>query len=219
MSASGVSAPWERYCDEFFASYRAAAEALISPYADMLEANPDAFEDIDDEIRSEIQRIGTSFVELNTHHCFGPMFASGALNEMFQRIVNNPKTLPLAKEYGYTPVREADWNDPRDAVLRFMIAASPDATMTEDIAQNYDSYREGIDLSFWTTFIEDGSASTESLLSNVPLAVDGNVKAHHAYVQAPHGSGTVLELVWKVSNSVYRPSTFDLIARFRLKLR
>ncbi|EJD00359.1 uncharacterized protein FOMMEDRAFT_22193 [Fomitiporia mediterranea MF3/22] len=96
--------------------------------------------------------------------------------------------------------RGDSWNDlgsARDAVLTFMLAATPDENLQEDILARYDHYLEGISSTFDTHFHSDGTIRTVESLSNVPDTVNA-VKAYHAYAQVPDGDRTLLTLVWKI---------------------
>ncbi|THH08280.1 hypothetical protein EW145_g2816 [Phellinidium pouzarii] len=85
----------------------------------------------------------------------------------------------------------------RDAVLAFMVAATPNMELSEAILENYDVYVERISSTMEVNFNPEGGSRIVETLSNVPDAVNP-VKAHHAYVQVPNGDKTELTLVWKL---------------------
>lgn len=93
-------------------------------------------------------------------------------------------------------------DDIAPALLQFMIAATPNQDVINDILGNYEEYLEGLDIAPQL----DGFAPTddESLtfyVYNVPDTVNP-VKGTLAYVQVPNkrGDGTDLNLVYKVSH-------------------
>ncbi|KAI5121545.1 hypothetical protein M0805_002604 [Coniferiporia weirii] len=92
---------------------------------------------------------------------------------------------------------KGDLGSARDAVLTFMMAATPDTALSEDILTNFDNYLEQISSTVETTFSPEGSSRTVETVFDVPDAVNP-VKAHHAYVQVPNGDRTELTLVWKL---------------------
>ena len=88
-----------------------------------------------------------------------------------------------------------------DAALTFMISATPDNDLSNDLLGHYDEYRESIS-SVFDTDVSRGNGRVVEMLHGVPDTV-GPVKAHHAYVQVPNGDKTELTLVWKVHSSLY----------------
>lgn len=85
--------------------------------------------------------------------------------------------------------------DPTQALLQFMIAATPNDSLSEDIAMNPQKFSEQITVVPQSHLVDDGRAS-HTTLHNVPDAVSP-VKARVAFIQVPHGGSTALELVWK----------------------
>jgi extracellular elastinolytic metalloproteinase len=102
--------------------------------------------------------------------------------------VNRPYHEPLAAE--------GDIGDSKRALLQFMIAATPDDLVLQDILARYDDHLSKMVSSFETHFVGDYSIMIE-YIDNVPDTVNP-VKAKLVYVQVPKGDRTVLKLVWKV---------------------
>ena len=104
--------------------------------------------------------------------------------------------------------------DPRHALLQFMIAATPEDHMVQDILSKYDDYiarmSSHMDSHFvgYDDYIARMSSHMDShfvgsethipieLIDNVPETVN-SVKARLAYIQVPDGDSTHLDLVWK----------------------
>jgi len=90
--------------------------------------------------------------------------------------------------------------EPARAALSFMIAATPDSNLSDDIVANFDAHLAGISSTTETHFVGDseGSPSYVEFLHNVPGTV-GPVRARPAYVQTPENDcHTKLALVWKL---------------------
>jgi extracellular elastinolytic metalloproteinase len=83
------------------------------------------------------------------------------------------------------------------ALLRFMLAASPDTALAEDIRANFLVHRRNMAATPSAQVLGTGGNHHE--VENVPGAVSP-VKARLAYVQVPQDGTTVLSLVWKVSS-------------------
>jgi extracellular elastinolytic metalloproteinase len=86
--------------------------------------------------------------------------------------------------------------DPKRALLQFMIAATPNERVLQDILARYDDHLSGMVSSFETHLVGDHAVTVEHI-DNVPDTVNP-VKTKLAYVQVPKGDWTVLKLVWKV---------------------
>lgn len=86
--------------------------------------------------------------------------------------------------------------DSKRALLQFMIAATPNDQILQDILSRYDEHLEKMSSSFEVSFVNDHTTMIEHI-DNVPDTVNP-VKAKLAYVQVPKGGKTVLNLVWKV---------------------
>jgi extracellular elastinolytic metalloproteinase len=86
--------------------------------------------------------------------------------------------------------------DPKRALLQFMIAATPNDQVLQDILARYDHHLTNMISSHETHFVGDHQMMIEHI-DNVPDTVNP-VKAKLVYVQVPKGDKTVLNLVWKV---------------------
>lgn len=86
--------------------------------------------------------------------------------------------------------------DPRAALLQFMIAATPDQELLEDMLNRYQDYLDAMTSTMEASFVGDKSVWLETM-DNVPDTVNP-VKFKLAYVQVPQGAGTALKLVWRV---------------------
>lgn len=93
--------------------------------------------------------------------------------------------------------------EPARAALSFMIAATPDSSLSDDIVANFDALLAGISSTTETHFVGNSEGGTEhanvvEFLHNVPGTV-GPVRARLAYVQTPENDcHTKLALVWKL---------------------
>lgn len=86
--------------------------------------------------------------------------------------------------------------DPRHALLQFMIAATPEQHMVQDILSKYDDYINEMTSYMDSHFVGGQTNIPIELIHNVPETVNP-VKARLAYVQVPDGDSTHLDLVWK----------------------
>ncbi|KAL0948388.1 hypothetical protein HGRIS_010970 [Hohenbuehelia grisea] len=95
------------------------------------------------------------------------------------------------------PIKSQDDLDPRNALLQFMIAATPKSEVAQDILGNYDAHLGKISVSETNHFADPDSHVTFSL-DNIPDTVNP-VKAHLAHIQVPSktGDSTELNLIWK----------------------
>ena len=96
-----------------------------------------------------------------------------------------------------------DFDDPRKALLQFMIAATPNDAVVSDILNNHDQMIEDMTSWFDPHFVGDEHAVIIENIDNVPDAVSP-VKAKAVYIQLPDGDKTMLMHAWRVSapNSV-----------------
>ncbi|KAF9652520.1 hypothetical protein BDM02DRAFT_3183556 [Thelephora ganbajun] len=86
--------------------------------------------------------------------------------------------------------------DPRHALLQFMIAATPEDHMVQDILSRYDDYINRMSSYMDNKFVGGETHIPIELIHNVPEAVNP-VKARLAYIQVPDGNSAHLDLVWK----------------------
>lgn len=96
----------------------------------------------------------------------------------------------------------ASFDDPRHAVMMFMMAATPDTTLIADLVNRYDEHVENIQSVYETHLVGSHEVPIE-YLHNVPDTVKP-VKVKPAYIQVPNCHQTSLKLVWKVSTSSAR---------------
>lgn len=92
-----------------------------------------------------------------------------------------------------------DIMDFRAALLQFMHTATPNSKLSEDIEENFHSYKEKMDITPVNHFDSPNSRNdVEFTVGNVPDTVNP-VKAKLMYTQVPNkaGDGTDLQLVWK----------------------
>ena len=99
-------------------------------------------------------------------------------------------------ERGFT--KPEDDVDPRNALLQFMIAATPNDAVVADIVGNHDQIIEGMISWFEHQFISHETATRVEMIENVPDAVSP-VKAKPVYIQLPDGDETMLIQAWRVS--------------------
>ena len=92
--------------------------------------------------------------------------------------------------------QEDAMGDPTRALLQFMIAATPNKTLAEELMADPAAHLEKMQ-STWETHFVGGHSVISALVSNVPDAVSP-VKAKAAFIQVPNGDSMALELVWKV---------------------
>lgn len=86
--------------------------------------------------------------------------------------------------------------DPRHALLQFMIAATPQEHMVQDILSKYDDYINEMTSYMDSHFVGGETHLPIEFINNVPEAVNP-VKSRLAYIQVPDGDSTHLDLVWK----------------------
>lgn len=86
--------------------------------------------------------------------------------------------------------------DPRHALLQFMIAATPNESMVQDILSKYDGYINEMTSYMDSHFVGGETHIPTELIGNVPDTINP-VKARLAYIQVPDGDSTHLDLVWK----------------------
>ncbi|KAI0694057.1 Fungalysin metallopeptidase-domain-containing protein [Cytidiella melzeri] len=91
---------------------------------------------------------------------------------------------------------QSSLEDPSQALLQFMIAATPEQSLAADIVRNPQRYLEKMTVVPQDHLVGDDRVTHTSFIHNVPDTVNP-VKAHIAFVQVPHGDTTALELVWK----------------------
>jgi extracellular elastinolytic metalloproteinase len=91
--------------------------------------------------------------------------------------------------------RSHETPDSRHALLNFMVAATPNSEVAEDILARYDEHLAAMTSEFETGILGNYPVTIEKV-RNVPDTVNP-VKVQMAYVQVPHGDRTELTLVWK----------------------
>jgi extracellular elastinolytic metalloproteinase len=117
-------------------------------------------------------------------------------------------------EYTRTPYEFAergfakleDTVDPRNALLQFMIAATPNDAVVTNIVNNHDQIIEDMTSWFEHQFIGHETAALVEMIDNVPDATSP-VKAKPVYIQLPDGDKTMLIQAWRVSVSTFVSST------------
>lgn len=95
-------------------------------------------------------------------------------------------------------VKPDDVVDPRNALLQFMVAATPSDAVVTDILSNHDQIIEDMTSWFEAHLIGDQNAILVEMIDNVPDAVSP-VKAKPVYIQLPDGDKTTLMQAWRVS--------------------
>ncbi|KZT65702.1 hypothetical protein DAEQUDRAFT_716139 [Daedalea quercina L-15889] len=85
--------------------------------------------------------------------------------------------------------------DPTRALLQFMIAATPNKTLAEELMADPAAHLEKME-STWETHFVGGHATVSALVTNVPDTVSP-VKVKAAFIQVPNGEEMSLELVWR----------------------
>ncbi|KAI0288984.1 extracellular elastinolytic metallo proteinase [Russula brevipes] len=93
-------------------------------------------------------------------------------------------------------VKPDDLVDPRDALLQFMVAATPKDAVVADILSNYGQIIENMTSWFESHFIGDDTTVPVEMIDNVPDAVSP-VKAKPVYIQLPNGDKTILTQAWR----------------------
>ena len=107
--------------------------------------------------------------------------------------------------------------DPRAAILQFMIAATSDEVLLQDIQDFPLDYINDMTSTMVTSFVGHNVVMHE-LIDNVPDTVNP-VKSELAYVQVPDGESTVLKLIWRVRNIHSRSPHSQARFSFSLKSR
>jgi extracellular elastinolytic metalloproteinase len=103
-------------------------------------------------------------------------------------------------------VKPEDVVDPRNALLQFMIAATPNDAVVSDIISNHDQIIEDMTSWFEPHLVGDEHGILVEMINNVPDAVSP-VKAKPIYIQLPDGDKTMLMQAWRVSAPNYVPCT------------
>lgn len=80
-------------------------------------------------------------------------------------------------------------DDPRPAVLMFVIAATPSTSLADALSSGFDQRLSQV--------LARSLSDHQFELENVPEAI-GVVPVHKAYIQIPDGNSNHLKLVWKV---------------------
>jgi extracellular elastinolytic metalloproteinase len=101
---------------------------------------------------------------------------------------------------GFT--KSDDVADPRNALLQFMVAATPHHAVLTEILDKHDEIRENMISWFELHFIGDDYGTLIEMIDNVPDAVSP-VKAKPVYIQLPDGDKTMLMQAWRVSSPNY----------------
>ena len=114
------------------------------------------------------------------------------------------RTLYEFAERGF--VKPEDDVDPRNALLQFMIAATPNDAVVADIVSNHDQIIEDMTSWFDHQIIGHGTSALVEMIDNVPDAISP-VKAKPVYIQLPDGDKTILIQAWRVSAPVFFSST------------
>ena len=91
-----------------------------------------------------------------------------------------------------------DVADPRDALLQFMVAATPHDAVVAEILDKHDKIRENMISWFESHLIGDDYGTLVEMIDNVPDAVSP-VKAKPVYIQLPDGDKSMLMQAWRVS--------------------
>ena len=94
------------------------------------------------------------------------------------------------------------------ALLQFMIAATPNSGLAQSMVENPSSFLEKMRITPVHDFSSD-NAMPSLLIDNVPDAV-APVKAKMAFVQVPSSESTTLQPVWKVSRGLVASLLRDL---------
>lgn len=103
-------------------------------------------------------------------------------------------------------IKPTDISDPRSALLQFMIAATPNGAIVEEILSNHDQIIEDMTSWFEAHLVGDENAVLVEMINNVPDATSP-VKAKPVYIQLPDGDKTMLMQAWRVST----PDLFRLL--------
>ncbi|KAH9987985.1 Fungalysin metallopeptidase-domain-containing protein [Russula vinacea] len=93
-------------------------------------------------------------------------------------------------------VKRDDIVDPRNALLQFMVAATPHDAVVAEILDKHDQISENMTSWFEAHFIGDDYATLVEMIDNVPDAVSP-VKAKPVYIQLPDGDRTMLMQAWR----------------------
>ena len=92
----------------------------------------------------------------------------------------------------------SDLADPRDALLQFMVTATPHDAVVTQILDKREEIRENMISWFESHFIGDDYGILVEMIDNVPDAVSP-VKAKPVYIQLPDGDKSMLAQAWRVS--------------------
>ena len=95
-------------------------------------------------------------------------------------------------------VKPTDIPDPRNALLQFMIAATPNNGVVAEILDKHDKLIEHMTSWFEAHLVGDDDAILVEMIDNVPDTISP-VKAKPVYIQLPDGDKTMLMQAWRVS--------------------
>jgi extracellular elastinolytic metalloproteinase len=115
-------------------------------------------------------------------------------------------------------VKPEDVVDPRNALLQFMIAATPNDAVVLDILSNHDQMIEDMTSWFEPHLVGDEHAVLVEMIDNVPDAVSP-VKAKPVYIQLPDGDKTMLVQAWRVSAPFPFPVHFLRFLQFEVEMQ
>ena len=115
--ALGLPTPWEQHCIDLNMNLQM-----------VVQANGDMQKVLGGEPESVDERLVEKMSHLYQTNCWGPSLVSDSDFDTRVGIERTP----------------ADLGSPTDAVLRFMVAATPRDELMHDIMNNYDSYAEKI---------------------------------------------------------------------------
>ncbi|KAH8109067.1 Fungalysin metallopeptidase-domain-containing protein [Phellopilus nigrolimitatus] len=170
----GLPTPWEAHCSELGAVIHSAG------LEDAFALYPDGQVPMGGVQR--LSALSKRLQQLYTTNCDSAAMTNAAMSRDMQS--GSSRSL-------------GELGSARDAALVFMMAATPNSVLQEDILQRYDDYLNGVTSTFEAEFNPESGSRTVETLFNVPDTVNP-VKAHHAYVQIPDGDKTALTLVWKL---------------------
>ena len=97
---------------------------------------------------------------------------------------------------GFT--KSGDLADPRDALLQFMVAATPHDAVVTEILDKHEQIRENMVSWFESHVIGDDYGILVEMIDNVPDTISP-VKAKPVYIQLPDGDKSMLMQAWRVS--------------------
>ncbi|KDQ57864.1 hypothetical protein JAAARDRAFT_685395 [Jaapia argillacea MUCL 33604] len=180
------------YGDSFYRGQ--APSSLIDDSSDLLHPHAEYCSQLSYELNQRWQFIDRYLASQDEVHVNDGSIKASLIGDLEHIHESNCGFVSLPYELAHKSSNGFDF-DARNALLQFMIAATPNSEVVQDILSKYDQYVEGMSSTFERHLVAGEEAMVE-MINNVPDTVNP-VKAKLAYIQVPDGESTKLQLVWR----------------------